>query len=231
MGQSGFDFRSGAGLVHAHAALQWQAADNNASLIGFNSLPNGAPTLGSIALNSYQSQGVTLQTSSQAGGYAALGAPPTTGSTAGFSGSSLVANGTPGATWIALQFVSPVTQVSFAFATASGHVDVELFDSNAQSHGVFSFNGATLTGFSGGNRLAGLASLPDVGPIGSIVVHAGSSDTDVRIDTLRFVSANAAFGPDADAPMLPLWALALLASGLLGITQARARPVSCTTSP
>jgi Subtilase family len=213
MASGGFDFATGLGLAQANPALSWQSSASSGSLVGFSTTPAGTPLLGSVPLDAYQSQGVTLQTSDQAGGSASLSAPPTSGATNIIVGSSLLASAST-APWVALQFVNAVSQVSFAFATTSGQVQVDSYDANGQLLGTTSFNASTVVGFSAGNRLAGTAVVSNSASIGRIVIRAASSDTDLRVDNVHFVATVGLSAQTADAP-LPAWTWVVLGGALL----------------
>jgi hypothetical protein len=119
--------------------------------------------------------------------------------------------GTVGAASVTLQFASPIGQLSFAFATTSGQVHVDMQDATGRSLYTATLAQSTSIAFADASLKGGTLTLPSVGAVSKVVISTVGSDADLRIDSVAFVAySQAAAISYGDAP-LPLWSYVALA--------------------
>jgi hypothetical protein len=185
MSSVAFDSRSGSGLLHAAAALNAIAPAEGYTAFGFTTLPDGTPANGSFAESAYAAEGLTVSVSGRNDGRVGVAAGATGPSSSGFLGGSILASGSVGGTYVILSFSPAVMQAQFAFASASGLIDLEVLAPGGQSLMRRTVAGNEALTFNGQTRLAGTAGVSGVGAIGQIIVRAVGADTELRIDSCR----------------------------------------------
>ncbi len=181
----------------------------HAHFINFNTDAAGNPYTGpgdSFAAVEYATLGVTIADSDPSAGltYVNLTNPLNVGTPIyGYYVNVGAFDGR--ATYLDLLFTTPVTSLSFNFATPSGQLDVFAYGTGGGLLGSFPFSGSsTFMNQAGFNQNAGHASLSGLGPIRSLRINPGANEA-LIFDNLNFTVVPV---PAA------VW---LLGSGLLGL--------------
>jgi hypothetical protein len=220
MGASPFDTRSGVGLVQADAALNAISGITAGTYVGFSSLPNGTPVNGSFAANAYALDGLaSVAVTGRSDGRVGVGPGPSTASSSGFGGATILATGSAGNTAVTLTFSPAVTAVRFAFASSSGSADIQVLNPSGVQVLRTTLTGGEPLSFAGVARLAGSAVVQRVGAIGKVLVRAVGGDMDLRISAVAINGSATIAGPANSGATVPLppWAGATLGGFLLGL--------------